>query len=224
MPTYTGHDIADTARNVYLNRAGLSDTALLPVINTVYEGLQQILIEHGAPLFKTKFAPITVAALATSIPFGTGIAGELPNDFVSPLKLWERAVGQTDVDYVEMIEKSEPPFSAQTNELIYWSWNEEAIRLLGATSIRQVRILGYKMLPLLAEQNDIISISYAKGYLAAATAAQAALSLSHNPTLAARLDIIAASKLEKMISRYVKKDQSLPIRRRGYRRRRRYLA
>lgn len=223
MPTYTGHEIADIARNVYLNRAGLSDTALLPVINTVYEGLQQILIEHGAPIFKTKFAPITVAALATSIPYGTGIAGELPNNFVSPIKLWERAVGQTDLDYVEMIEKSELPFANQTGELIYWSWDEEAIKLVGATSIRQVLISGYKMLPLLAEEKDTVAISYAKDYLAAATAAQAALSLSHNPTLAARIDAIATTKLEKMLSRYVKKDQSLPIRRKGYRRHKRYL-
>lgn len=224
MPQYTGHDIADAVRNIYLNRAGISDTAMLPIINAVYESLQETLIEHGAAIFSTTFAPITVAALATSIPYGTGIAGELPNNFVGPLKLYERAVGGLDTDYIPMEERDTLPFTTQDSTLRYWSWNEEAIKLIGATGIRQVLIKGYKFFPMLDAMSDSITISYAKGYLAAAVAAQAALSISHNPTLAIKLDDIAEKKLAKIINRYVKKDQSLSIRRRGYRRPMRHLA
>jgi hypothetical protein len=214
---YSGHDIADTVRNVYLNRAGINDTAMLPVINDVYEALQQLLIEHGSPIFKTDFTPITVAAGLTSLSYGTG-AGTLPENFVSPLKLYERVVGGLDTSYVPMTEKEDLPKIAQTETLQYWSWNEESINFIGATSAREVLINGYKMLPLLEEAHDKVTISFAKGYLCAKVAAQCALTLSHNQTLADRLDRIAETKLAAMISRYVKKDQAFPVRRRGFRR------
>lgn len=217
MPQYSGHDIADTVRNVYLNRAGISDTAMLPVIIDVYETLQDILIEHGSPIFKTTFAPITVVVGRVSLTYGTGV-GTLPDNFVSPLKLWERTPGETDAQFRLMEEKEDLPKIDQFSDLTYWTWNEESIGFIGATSIREVSIEGYKRLPTLIEISDLISISFAKSYISAATAAQCALSISHNPTLAESLTIIARQKLDKMISRYVKKDQSLPVRRRGFRR------
>jgi len=217
MPQYSGHDIADTVRNVYLNRAGINDTAMLPVINDVYEQLQQILIEHGSPVFKTTFAPITIAIGQISLTYGVG-PGTLPVDFVSPLKLWERSPGETDSQFVPMTEKDDLPKINQVNTLDFWTWNEESIEFNGATSIREVSINGYKFLPLLEETHDLISISFAKGYISAATAAQCALSISHNPTLASALEFKAKLKLDAILSRYVKKDQSLPVRRRGYRR------
>lgn len=223
MHTYTGNDIADSARAVYLNRAGISDTAMLPIINEVYVALQQTLIEHGVPVFKTTFAPITVAALADEIADGVG-AGTLPTNFVSPIKLFERAVGGSASNWVPMTEKTELPIVDPTTELLYWSWNEEAIKLVGATVTREVLIRGYKLLPRLATMSDPILIAFARSYIIAATAAQAALTVSHNPSLSDKINVIADKMLVAIISRYVKKDQSLPVRRRGFSRRMRSLA
>jgi len=217
MPIYSGHDIADTVRNVYLNRAGINDTAMLTVINTIYESLQQQLIEHGCPIFKTTFAPIIIIMGQITLTYGTGIS-ILPDNFASPLKIWERSVGESISKLAPMSEKDDLPLVDQDNTLKFWSWNEEAINFVGATVNREIVINGYKFLPLLEESADHILISFAKDYVAVATAAQCALSISHNPTLAAALDTIAKEKLEYILSRYVKKDQSLSVRRRGYRR------
>lgn len=217
MPSYTGAEIAEEARNVHLNRAGVSDLAILPIINAEYERLQSKLIEHGVPSVKKTFAAITVSIGATTIPLGGG-AGQLPNDFVEPIFLHERPNGGLITDYVPMSERRNLPKINQAPELVYWSWDEEVIQLVGATTARQVQISGYKSLPLLTTLQSTITINNSKGYLAVATAARAALTVSHNPTLASALRETANQMLDEMLGKYARKGQSLSIRRRAFRR------
>lgn len=217
MPHYTAHEVADIARNVYLNRGGISDTAMLPLINNEYEALQHILIEHDVPVMRKTFAPITIVIGATTIPEGTTV-GCLPTDFVAPLFLWEKSENDLDVNYTPMVEKNEMPIITPSDRLIYWVWDGEEIKLLGATTTRVVLIRGYKFFPYLTEAMQELHISFAKSYLACAVAAQAALTISHNPTMAKELDMKAHDKLDKILSKYVKKNQTLRFRRRGYRR------
>lgn len=217
MPTYTGAELADHARNVYLNRPGITDTAFLPIINAVYETFQQTCIQNSVPIFKKDFDFITVSAGATSIEPGGGV-GQLPDDFVEPIELSERAVGGIDTDYVPMKERTILPRATAGNTLMYWVWDEENIKLIGCTTAREVQIYGYKSLPLLSDMKDQIRVSFSKDYLACAAAAQAALSISHNPTLARELEGKATTKLNLLLNKYIRKNQSLPTRRRAFRR------
>lgn len=220
MPTYTGASIADEARNVHLNRAGVSDLAILPIINSEYEQLQQKLIENGVPIFKKTFDVISVSPNAVSITPITDppLAGQLPTDFVEPIMLYEKSNGAADTEYTKMKERRFLPIVEKGDRLIYWSWDEEEIKLVGATAIRDVRIIGYKSLPLLVTLQGLVRISFSKGYLAAAVASRAALTISHNPNLASNLKDLAEEKLEELLAKHTRKNQSLSIRRRAYRR------
>lgn len=218
MPSYTGQAVAEEARNSYLNRGGVSDEKMLAIINTEYEDLQNFLIENDAPTFNTIFAPITVPALAISIPEG-GAAGQLPLDFVEPRKLWERSVGGAETDWVPMKERRILPQSTANNTLGFWNWSGEVVNLIGASSIRQVRIFGIKSLPLLSDLKDPIAINFSKTYMAAAIAAKAALTVLHNPTLAKSIRTEADLYRSRLLSKHTRKNQSLPVRRQGMRRR-----
>lgn len=223
MPTYTGAEIAEEARNVHLNRAGVTDLAILPIINSEYEQLQQKMIERGVSVFKTYFSPILVTAGNNFIPQPSvppAADGELPANFVEPIILWERAVGGLETDYVKMKERSKLPHVTNNTDLVYWAWEEEKIKFVtgGATTNRQVKIYGFKTLPLLDSLQDTINIGFSKGYLGAAVAARAALTISHNANLAMQLKMIANEKLDELMNKYTRKTQSLSTRRRGYRR------
>lgn len=216
--SYTGAKIAEVAKNVYLNRGGVSDLAILPVINVEYRSLQQILLDNDVPILNKVFSPITVAALAVSIPPG-GAAGQLPLDFVEPIRLFERAVGGLITDYVKMVERRFLPRVTQGPELIYWAWQEESIKLIGATGSRQVQIEGIKTFDELADLQDTTNIPYADDYLAAAVGATCALTILQNPTQADAIRAIAYGKLADLLAKYARKNQSLPVRRLGMRRR-----
>ncbi len=219
MPSYTGAEIAEEARNVHLNRAGISDLAILPIINSEYEQLQRKLVECGAPLLIETFDDIVVNAGSVTIsPATVPTSSDLPSNFVEPIKLYEKANGAPDSDYKIMRERRFIPVAQQRNELIYWSWNEEEIELLGALTTRLVRIIGFKSLALLTTLQSTINVSNAKGYLAAAVASRAALTVTHNANLADQLRMVASEKLQELLNSYARKNQSLSTRRRGFRR------
>lgn len=210
--------IINRAKNVYLNRGGVSDAQMLLIVAEVYIDLQHTLIENDVPVFNKIFDPITVPINAISIPPG-GQSGQLPNNFYEPVFLEERQVGGTDADYIPMTERRNLPVTSKSPTLIYWSFNEEEIQLIGSTSPREVRIHGLKLLEPLTKLEDLIKIRGADVYIAAQSAANCALTVMQNPTLAGSLAMIAKVKLDKLLNRFARKNQSLPVRRKGQRRR-----
>jgi hypothetical protein len=223
MPT--GTVIADEARSNHLNdtaAAVFTNAALLPIINAKYRDLQDMLVENDVPVFTEKNTVITVPALAVSIPPGGG-AGQLPTNFVEPIKLYERAVGQGEDQWVPMSEKQFEPNALKDTMLLYWVYREEEIKLVGATSIREVLLWYVKSLAALAAITDNVAIGNSQTYMAAAVAAQAALTIGHNPSLAANLQLLANKHWESLLNRATRKNQSLVIRKKGWRRPRRIL-
>lgn len=218
MPT--GTEIADEARQIHLNDTPallFTNAALLPIINAKYRDLQEQLEENDVPVFSEISTVITVSALAVSIPPG-GAAGQLPTNFVTPISLFERAVGEGNDKWVQMEEKLWEPNILQDTNLRYWVYREEEIKLVGATSIRQVLLYYVRSLTPLAVIGDNVAIGKSKTYMAAAVAAQAALSLGHNPTLAGILGQLAEKYFQSMLNSLTRKNQSLSVRRTGWRR------
>lgn len=218
MPT--GTEIANEARSVHLNDTAatvFTDTALLPIINAKYRDLQEKLEENDVPTFSEVSTVITISALAVSIPPG-GAAGQLPTNFVTPVDLYERAVGEGNDKWVLMEEKLWEPNILQDGCLRYWVFREEEIKLVGSTAIREVKLYYVKSLSPLTVIGDNVAIGKSKTYMAAAVAAQAALSLGHNPTLAGILGSLAEGYFQSMLNSIVRKNQSLSVRRKGWRR------
>lgn len=213
-----GTDIAEKARLVYLNRAGMTDTSLLPIINDEFAELWQIFIENDVPFVNKVFNPITITVGAISI--STAGPPTLPADLIEPIMLEERASGSTsNSDFVRMKERRFLPNANAVSTLDFWSWQEDKITLIGATTAREVRIKGIKAPTLLTQIGGSIPINFVDNYLAAAVGAKAALTVLHNPTLAAANKAIADERLSKLLSKYARKNQSLSVRRQGMRRR-----
>lgn len=219
MPSFTGTAVADEARVLLNNTAATlyTNTALLPIINKVLDDLLLDLLEVNAPVLIRTATAVAVAALATSIT-----PSSVNARFVEPISLSERPTGFTG-QYSPMIEKRFIPDETQNDRLRYWAWTNETIELLGATSANQVLIRYTALLPNLAAIGDSITITGAKSYMAAKTAAIASWSIGQNPTNADVMNTLAAKERDKLLVTIAKKAQSLPMRRPAYIRPRRRI-
>jgi len=196
----------------------MTDTSLLPIINDEFEELWQVFVENDVPFVNKVFAPIVVGVGTTSI--GPSSGSLLPVDLLEPIQLEERATGSTsNSDFVRMKERRFLPNANAVSTLDFWTWQEDQINLIGATTSRDVRIKGIKAPTLLTKLQDTIPIGFVSNYLAAAVGAKAALTVLHNPNLAASNREIANERLSKLLSKYARKNQSLSVRRQGMRRR-----
>lgn len=217
MATYTGTEIVTEARAVHLNDANaavFTNAALLPILISKYEDLQDDMEGNDVPVVNEISAAIAITAVTqVNIPPGGG-AGQLPTDLIRPVFLEERAVGETF--WTPMIERAWEPDIAQGSSLVFWVWREEEIKLIGALIARQVRIKYVKALPTITLITDLIRITGSKQYLAAAVAAQAALTIGRNQTLADAIASIANDQYKKLMNNFARKNQSLPVRRRGW--------
>jgi hypothetical protein len=71
----------------------------------------------------------------------------LPNDMLYPVKLWERTNGSNDYFFPMRQPTFGLPSRYQAISFIDWEWREDAIWLLGATTVRDVRMRYYAAFP-----------------------------------------------------------------------------
>lgn len=193
---------------------GISYTTakLLPLLNKAYRELQTKLQKAGQPTAKEVTDTITVLAGTTELIDG----GQLPADLLYPINLYELI----NNNWVKMDETSWEPMIEQTTRLNVWNWREDSIKLLGATVDVSLRIRYMKGLPSLAGPTSPILILNSTTFLAARTAAIAALVIGENPTRASALDTDASDAWDDLKMTQVKQRQSRPVRRRTNRYRR----
>lgn len=210
-------DVMDEARKVYLNDTAASlytNTALIPHLSAAYDELQQELEENGASQLKEISTTISVTALAVTLT--------LPADFVAPIKLEERGVGETV--WTPMEELPWEPSTTQTSILRYWNYREDEVKFLGATVAREVKLFYWKSLTAITAAGTTVSIINSKRFLALRTSATAATFIGQNPILGDRLGREADEALGKIVNRNIRKQQGMPVRRRpfGWRRRKQF--
>lgn len=201
----------DPSGNIY------PDDRLLPLMQKAYRELQTKLLLNGLTVVKeyTLGTPIPVPIGTAQLGDGTG----LPTDIVYPIEMWERPAGSTQL-FAEMTERAWEPEAKPGSSLIYWTWREEEIKFLGATTAREVRLKYMQGLTKIASAASVIEVNNATTWLAARTAAIAAFVLGSNPTRAEGLNGDAGQALEDLLRYLVKRQQGLPVRRRvnAYRR------
>jgi hypothetical protein len=210
--------VLDEARAVYLNdplNKLYTNVVLLPIFIKAHRDLQQQLVDNGISVAREASSALTLPANTTSISFSTTPA--LPSNLLYPIELHEKLSGESDLFYVPMDEKPWTPDTTQSERLVYWTWEDQEIKLVGATGITLVRIRYWKSLTTITSVNDTVGIIDGDGFLAARTSALAAFTVGNSVTKASALSDEANSLLETLLSTAVKNRQDMPIRRPGFR-------
>jgi len=225
-------DALNLARALVNDSAGavFTDTLLMPLLNSVYRGLQRELAENGVSVLTEQQdieLDVNGSTGITSTEISDVSSPQLPTDCLMPHMLWERATANT-TDVLVPMEKFMSGGSMlnlqPSTYLRLWEWREDKINLIGATQSITVRVRYEKVLPQLTLGTDPVMIRSATDPLGYATAALAARSRGAR-ALAADLLGAAQQATENLIHRYVRPEQVKARRRRpyGYRQRVIYL-
>jgi hypothetical protein len=200
----------DSAKAVY------TDAVQLPYFNMALAELLEEMQRSGLSFNYSTNSVSTITAGITNIG-GPG-GPSLPMDLIEPINLYERDV-DTDEDYLEMRKTTFlPSLTVLTSSLIWWTWQEQQIKFIGATTDRQIKIeyLRRGMQPV-TDVNQVMPIINADTFLHFRTAALCAEFIMENTERANALNSNAALRLDTFISTKVKQTQSTPVRRRGFR-------
>ena len=203
--------ILDEIRTVWLNDANgelFEDAVLLPYLKAAYSDLLSELQLYGSQ-------SITEVAIITPVTTGQ-VSLSLPVDFIAPILLEERTTGSSSLtDFLKMEQRLVLPVVEQTDRLIYWTYREDGIEFVGATTDRDVRLTYQKLLSIIGI-NSVIPILGADNFLAPRTAELASMAIGQNPQISAFCGQNAASSLETLIAVQVKQTQTKSVRRRPY--------
>lgn len=203
-----------------VNRAYFTNTVLGPPFAAAYDDLRELLSENDVALMQESSTALSVPVGVTDINGPTG--PPFPVDLIVPYELYERLAGSED-QYSLLERRPFLPHGAQPAEsLNIYSYTNQMINFIGATSPREVKIDYLADNLIIAEDpNSVVNVYNAFSFLASRTAALAAEYLGENPTRAATLNNDAARSVESMIIIDTKSKQNMPIRRVSFRARRR---
>jgi len=209
MNTVNVQDIIDDARNVYLNdtQGRFTNTIVLPYLKMALGFMETNLEENGVACKNEVETGILVTA-------GSIELAPLPADFVMPIALKERALGSSDL-FSDMNQRPWEPEISPSDRLIYWTWRGDKIKLVPATTDREVKLFYQKSFPIVNVVNDVV-YGYARQFLAAKTAALIHEFISQNDTLASLCNQQAEINMDQIINIQIKKSQAMPTRRRPY--------
>lgn len=193
-------------------------TAQIPYLNIALGELREILEQYNVQATNATITSLIVPAGTTEIPeYDPNISNSLPKDLIGIQHLWERTEGQTE-DYLDM-QRLEflPPYSVQTTCLVYWTYQDQKLKFVGATSNRQLR-MDYiaDKLPDIIDPTDAINLINAQSFLIYRTAALCAEFIGENTSRANSLNSDANLSLDRFLQIGIKDKQAIPTRRRPF--------
>jgi hypothetical protein len=180
--------------------------------------LDVVLRENGTPVSGETSATLAVPALTTEIRY-TVTVPTLPADLLSPRELYEKVTGAPDSTFVPVGKSMVLPVRVQGLTLSEYVWEEQALKFVGATTARDLRILYNKGFPILTDPADVAQIipyNNSGLYLSLMTSAYAAAHIDRDFEHAQVLDNKAQKALESEMNIQVRERQGLPVRRRGW--------
>jgi hypothetical protein len=211
-------EVTTRAAEVYLNdrsRTRWTDAVLLPVLKDAWDKLQTSLLSDGIRIMDEESVKIDVPANTVLL---NGLAG-FPADFIYPVAIYEKADGAADTEYMLMTEEYWNPVNEAINqEIVFWAWREDGVKVRPASVARDIKLLYKKSLVDAAATNTdllVLPVLY-RSYLSAKVAALASMFDGENSERAATCEGIAEQELEKILNIYTKKQQSMGVRRRPF--------
>lgn len=149
---------------------------------------------------------------------GTGSANQatpiLPTDLVAPIRLWERASGSTDIPSPMKQPSDGLTEGSQGMNLLIWEWLNDAITLLGATQVNDLRLRYEKHLAQLSAVTDPLPIRGVEN--AAAFFVAEAFAQARGSELAAGFGTAGDQALFQIRARSARRNQHSPRRRRPF--------
>ena len=219
MPSAIQASVVMARAAFFLNDAAQlrwTNTALLPALQAAYDELGEILEENNVPATNEVAANFHITATTvTDIGGTTGPA--LPVDLIEIQRLEERT-WQSSEDFTEMVRTEFlPSYTIQTSDLIYWTWQNQIIQFIGATTDREVKIsyVGLTIGTITGPASNI-ALFNAKTFLSYRTAALACEFNGENPSRADKLNSFALLAIERLENISAKGRQAIAVRRRPF--------
>jgi hypothetical protein len=191
-------------------------TLLLPFLQLAFGDLSDECQLNEIPI--TRETEVILTAPPNTTVIGLGTMPSLPEEFNIPIGIEERLAGQTDADWIPLVENSDPPDDVQTQLLRYYWWDGMQLNFLGSLSEEDIKLKYVANLHVPTTVDEYISVKGIANYLAAQTAFYAAGSIGFDECVQ-KAGTYAATYLERFIRLMTKEKQGLPVRKVGYRRR-----
>jgi len=182
----------------------------IPFLRIAWEELQIYLVINGL----VDVEEVTSAPVVITTGTKEWVSG-VPTDLLTPLNLWEKAVGEPDTALVEMDEIRSDPNDSPDSELENWWFEEGRVKFKGATSDRSIVMRYQREIVPIADENTILPVLNVKSFLTFRTAAIIAR-VRGNKSRADDLDADSELHRENLIGVKVKDEQNTPVRQRRY--------
>ena len=190
-----------------INGVTWTDSVLMPILQEAHRELVQELDLNGVGVLKQQTSPILVPA--GSLDLGNN----QPYNILEPISMLERDPGEDPEFFINMVQVNFLPEVDPSQDLGYWSFNQQVIAFVGATQDKEV-ILRFKgWIPTPGLTTDQIGVISGARFLGARIAAIACDTVGRESK---RLHELASMNLYKIMQRATKGTQ-WPVRRRGYR-------
>lgn len=207
----------DTPKSTY------TYVAQIPYLNMAIDELQEYFELNNVPITNQTSVVIQVNVGVTQINPKVGYPPNTfptyPADLVEIQGLYER-LKTSNEPFVPMTQREFLPHlldDLPVSSLIYWIWQDQRIKFIGATTNRDVK-LDYikKIFPDQLVETSSIGIINARSFLYFRTAALCSQFIGENPTRASELNTFAVAALERVTGISVKGKQSIITRRRPF--------
>lgn len=188
-----------------------SNQVMLPFLQIANDDLSDALLTHGRTIQKTMTVDVSHPAGEKNF--------DLPDDIITPIKLWERRPDQTrEVDYTPIKQVlTIPPDLASNENLSYWTWENQEIHFPPALVDKNVRLLYNRILTPIINVTSASEVNNSLNYLAHKTAALTAWSIGGNKILGDDLEIKAQMRLDALLKIGNRVAQGARVRRRPFR-------
>ncbi len=223
---------SDLTAGQVMNKAAvlMNDSARTVYTYLAQIGYLQIALQELREFFELNDIPVTqlvspviqINAGITEIVYnatGTPTNPKLPDDFVEPAQLWERARG---IDpFVPMTRRDYLPHSMEgvlTSQFVYFVWQNQKITVLPANQNNDIKIdYVRELFQAVVDENSTINVVNAATFLEYRTAALMAEFIERNKTSADGLNAFAVLGLDRVTGIGVKSKQTISTRRRPFR-------
>jgi hypothetical protein len=206
----------DTAKEVYTYEAQL------PYFQMAVDELQEIFELNNIPVTQASTVEIDIDVGTTQVNPVEDPAPNYPANLIEIQQIWERLQGSTQ-PYLPMTKRDFLPHYLQdqnVDALVFWVWNEQRIKFMGATTDREIRLdYIFAIFPDTDEldQNSVLGVMNCRSFLQYRTAGLCSEFIGENSERATSLNNMAIMAIDRSLGISVKGKQQVMRRRRPFR-------
>lgn len=221
MPILLASEVMDLAAAALndVNKTVYDYDTQIPYLKMALQELQEVFELNSLPVTERSSAAIPINAGVTEVIFNAPSQPRLPDNMIEPLQLWERP--RDNNPYVPMSRKEFIPHDlegVEANMFTYWVWQDNKILLLAANADNDIKIdyVG-SLFPKFVQEDTIIPVQNAQGYLAYKTAELISDMVEHNMERAQSNGARALMAIDRISGITIKSKQSIGTRRKPFR-------